>query len=154
MMNHPKFLRILWSALFIRYAAIYVPLVLAAVFSRNMSLLLPFTIYYWLVCCVLILAEKFGSYTEIAASQIIERHFFFKITIPISNIVSIKDGYSPGIIGNPKSVDMEFTRADGRRGVQHILLHQFGAEDIKSFVDELSRRNAKIEVSGSTYKQN
>jgi hypothetical protein len=82
----------------------------------------------------------------------IQSYFFFKIRIPASNIISIKDGYAPGIIGNPKSIDMAFKREDGRKGVRHILLHQFRIEDIKDFVDELLRRNTMIEVASQLMK--
>jgi hypothetical protein len=151
-MNNQKYLNILWSALLMRYSAIYVPLILVAVFSQNWPLLLPFTIYYWVICLVLIFSEKLGSYTELTASQIVERFFFFKKNIPATDIISIKDGYARGIIGNPKSLDMEFRLKNGRRGVRHILLHQFKAEDVKSFITELLKRNANIEVSSQMAK--
>jgi hypothetical protein len=79
-MNGKKFLRILWSALLIRYCAIYVPLLLVSVLSKNWSLLLPVTIYYWIAIGLLVIAEKWGSYTEIRSTQILQSYFFFKTT--------------------------------------------------------------------------
>jgi hypothetical protein len=75
-----------------------------------------------------------------------------KRNIPTTNIIAVRDGYARGIIGNPKSLDMEFRIKSGRRGVRHILLHQFKAKDVKSFITELLKRNANIEVSSQIAK--
>ena len=127
-MKNRKYLNIIWSALLIRYAAIYIPLALVISFSQRWSVFPPFTIYFWMTCGLLILLEKFGSYTEFDQEQVVQRYFFLKSRIPISNIQAIKKGYAQGIIGQPKSIEMQFVRKDGTRGVRHILLHQFKAE--------------------------
>jgi hypothetical protein len=149
-MNNQRLLNILWSALLIRYAAIYLPLAAVASFSQNWTSLLPFTLCFWIVCSILVLAEKQGSYTEINDTDLVQSYFFHETHIPIANILGLKSGHSPGIIGHPKSVDMEFERNDGRHGVRHILRHQFAANDINNFSRQLAKRSDKIAIDITT----
>jgi hypothetical protein len=154
-MNNIKYLRIRWSALLIRYEAIFTATGLVIIFAQQWSALFSFTLYYWIVCVILMALEKSGSYTEFNDTQIVQRYWFVKHIIPTTNVISMKDGNNMDIIGNPKSVAVEFKRDGGRRGVWHILRHQFKAEELKTFNDELLKRNPRIETRstvGTTLK--
>jgi len=87
-----RYLKPRWSALLLRYGALYVPLTLAAVFAKHWSVLLPFSIGFWIIFGTLILLEKLGSYTAFTEADIVQRYFFFRYDIPINNIISLKKG--------------------------------------------------------------
>ncbi len=101
-----RYLKIHWSALLLRYGALYVAMTLAAVFSKRWSVLLPFSLFFWAIFGSLILLEKLGSYTEFTEADIVQRYFFFKYHIAITNIISLKKGYAKSIIGTPEAVVM------------------------------------------------
>lgn len=141
-----KYLTIVWSALLIRYAAIYIPFAAIMAFSMRWSPLLPFTLVFWSACCILIVVEKAGSYTEFDDVNIVQRYFFLTLSVPIVNVVSVRNGHADSIIGQPKSIDMLFKRKDGSEGVRHILQHQFAKEDVRRFLHELLNRNRSIKI--------
>ena len=72
---------------------------LAAVFAKRWSVLLPFSIGFWIIFATLILLEKLGSHTVFTEADIVQRYFFFKYDIPINNISLLKKGYAESITG-------------------------------------------------------
>ena len=125
-----RYLKARWSALILRYGAVYVAMTLAAVFAKRWSVLLPFSIGFWVIFGALILAEKLGSYTVFTEAAIVQRYFFFRYDIPINNIISLKKGNAKSIIGNPEAVLMKFKRKDGSEGIYYISPDQYAKQDI------------------------
>ena len=125
---------------------------LAAVFSKRWSVLLPFSLFFWAIFGSLILLEKLGSYTEFTEADIVQRYFFFKYHIAITNIISLTRGYAESIIGTPEAVVMKFVRKDGSNGTYYIFPYQYTQHDIKVFAAELAKRNSKIEIDPDLLK--
>ena len=147
-----RYLKARWSALILRYGALYVAMTLAAVFAKRWSILLPFSIGFWITFGTLVLVEKLGSYTVFTDADIVQRYFFFRYDIPINNIISLKKGYAKSITGAPEAVLMEFKRKDGSNGIYYIFPDQYAPQDIKSFAEQLAKRNMKIEVDPDLLK--
>ena len=147
-----RYLKARWSALILRYGAVYVAMTLAAVFAKRWSVLLPFSIGFWIIFGTLILFEKLGSYTAFSEADIVQRYFFFRYDIPINNIISLKKGYAESITGTPEAVLMKFKRKDGSTGIYPIFPDQYAQEDIKAFAAELAKRNKKIEIDPGVLK--
>ena len=145
-MIYKFYLNILWSALLIRYASIYVPLALLLLFSQRGSMLESFSFPFWIISGILILIEKSSSYAELEHSQVIWRYFGFKSCLPVRDIISIKRGRAEGIIGKPRTAKIIFNKGGGNTGQRNILLHQFRADDIKEFLSMLLKANPSIEV--------
>jgi hypothetical protein len=141
-----RYLKARWSALILRYGVVYVAMTLAAVFAKHSSVLLPFSIGFWIIFGTLILIENLGSYTVFSESGIVQRYFFFRYAIPITDIISLKKGYAESITGTPEAVLMKFKRKDGSDGTYYIFPDQYAQQDIKAFAAELAIRNKKIEI--------
>jgi len=148
-----RYLKARWSALLLRYGALYVAMTLAGVFAKRWSVLLPFSIGFWVIFGALILVEKLGSYTVFTDADIVQRYFFFRYHIAINNIISLKKGSAESITGTPKAVLMRFRRKDGSFGTYYILPDQYAPQDIKTFAAELEKRNKKIEIDPDLLKR-
>jgi hypothetical protein len=144
-----RYLKARWSALILRYGAVYVAMTLAAVFAKRWSILLPFSIGFWITFGTLVLVEKLGSYTVFTDADIVQRYFFFRYDIPINNIISLKKGYAKSITGTPEAVLMKFTRKDGSDSTYYIFPDQYAQQDIKAFA---LKRNKKIEIDPDLLK--
>jgi len=125
---------------------------LAAVFAKRWSVLLPFSIGFWVIFGTLILVEKLGSYTVFTEAAIVQRYLFFRYDIPINNIISLKKGNAKSITGSPEAVLMKFKRKDGSDGIYYIFPDQYAQQDIKSFAVQLAKRNSKIEIDPAFLK--
>ena len=125
---------------------------LSAVFAKRWSVLLPFSIGFWIIFGTLIFLERLGSYTICTEADIVQRYFFFRYDIPINNIISLKKGYAESITGTPEAVLMKFTRKDGSDGVYYIFPDQYAQQDIKAFALQLAERNKKIEIDPDLLK--
>jgi len=141
-----RYLKARWSALLLRYGALYVAMTLAGVFAKRWSVLLPFSIGFWIIFGTLIFVEKLGSYTVFTEADIVQRYFFFRYAMPINHIISLKKGYAKSITGTPEAVLMKFKRKDGSNGIYYIFPDQYVQPDIKSFAVQLAERNKKIEI--------
>ena len=147
-----RYLKARWSALILRYGAVYVAMTLAAVFAKRWSVLLPFSIGFWIIFGTLILLEKLGSYTVFTDADIVQRYFFFRYDIPINNIISLKKGYAKSITGTPEAALMKFKRKDGNDGIYYIFPDQYAKQDIKALALQLAKRNKKIEIDPDLLK--
>lgn len=150
MKTQTKYLRITLKSLMIRYGAIYIALAMSIVFSRHSPLL--FTIGYWVIFGTLMVVERIGSYVQIREKQLIWRSwFFFRLTIPTGNIHSLEKGEFYGI-GHPECILLKFKLSDGRESIGYILPSQYRREDIKMFVNDLSRTVPQLVVDKNIEK--
>ncbi len=136
--------------LIINYSALYIPIVGVLLFSEQGNFILIFSICYWAIMLPMFLLDYFGSSIKLAEDRLIGHFYFlFKVSVPLDKIISIENGYAPGILGRPASVVVKYRK--GSKEVRWDMLREdYTDEALRDFLGRLATKRTDLHIPNLT----